>query len=248
MQARLVCDTSFKQAYGHSCADNWLAPRRSAHCFVRHAARASAEGLPLLATEFTRCRSAKKGYENNAQKDGGNGNLHRGVCDERGGAGRHVALLEKSVTSASRIRIVTLMACIAVAVTSADARARIRVQKAHVRFLATSTMVRGTWGYNQDIFLAELQPARHGELQLVRLIDEYPNLYPPLPAEILTSQSGTVLKVKRDAQCDLLFGQVLLRTAPGDPMAILPVRLGYQPQMDRTPEARTLIPCYRTVR
>ena len=140
------------------------------------------------------------------------------------------------------------MACIAAAVTSADARPRIRVQKARVRFLATSTFVRGTWGYNQDIFLVELTPVRNGELLLVRLIDEYPNLFPPLPAEVLKSQSGTVLKVKRDAQCDLPFGQVLLRTAPGDPMAILHERLGYQPQMDRTPEARTLLPCYRTVR
>lgn len=117
-----------------------------------------------------------------------------------------------------------------------------------MRFLATSTVVRGTWGYNQDIFLAELQPARNGELQLVRLIDEYPNFYPPLAAEVLKSKSGTVLKVRRDAQCDLPFGQVQLRTAPGDPMAILHERLGYQPRMDRTPEARTPLPCYRTVR
>jgi hypothetical protein len=125
----------------------------------------------------------------------------------------------------------TVVALIAAAATSAGARARIRVQKVHVRFLATSTVVRGTWGYNEDIFLAELQPARSGELQLVRLIDEYPNYYAPLPVAVLTSQNGTALKVKRDAQCDLPFGRVLLRTAPGDLMAILPERLGYQPPM-----------------
>jgi hypothetical protein len=140
------------------------------------------------------------------------------------------------------------MACVAAFITSADARARIRVQKAHVRFLATSTVVRGTWGYNQDIFLAELQPARHGELQLVRLIDEYPNCYPPLATEVLKSKYGTVFKVRRDSQCDLPFGKIQLRTTPGDPMAILNERLGYQPEMDRTPEARTPVPCYRTVR
>jgi hypothetical protein len=160
----------------------------------------------------------------------------------------HVALLENPLISASLIRILTVMACIATVSASADARPRIRVQKAHVRFLATSTVVRGTWGYNQDIFLAELQPARHGELQLVRLIDEYPNLSPPLPAEVLTSPSGTVLKVKRDSQCDLPFGQVQLRTAPDDPMAILHERLSYQPEMGRTPGAWTPVPCYRTVR
>jgi hypothetical protein len=214
----------------------------------------------------------RRDYEDNAQEDGGSGDLSCGVCDGRGGADEHVSmadqpnrgaeytllekpnafshieLLEKSLTSVSLIRTLTVMACIAAAVTSADARARIRVQKAHVRFLATSTVVRGSWGYNQDTYLAELRPARNGELQLVRLIDEYPNLSPPLPAEVLTSQSGTVLKVKRDSQCDLPFGQVLLRTAPGDPMAILHERLGYQPEMSRTPEARTPLPCYRTVR
>lgn len=189
-----------------------------------------------------------KGHENNAQENGSNGNLYCGVRDERGGADRHVALLEKSLTSASRIRILTLMACIAASITPADARARIRVQKAHVRFLATSTVVRGTWGYNQDVFLAELRPARNGELQLVRLIDEYPNFNSPLSVEVLKSKSGTVLKVRRDSQCDLPFGQMQLRTAPGDPMAILNERLGYQPQMDRTPEAGTPVPCYRMVR
>jgi hypothetical protein len=120
--------------------------------------------------------------------------------------------------------------------------------KAQVRFLATSTEIRGTWGTNEDTFLVELQPVHHGELQLVRLLDEYPNPYPPLPVEILKSQSGTVLRVRRDAQCDRPFGEILLRTAPGDPMAILPERLSYQPQLDRIPEARKLIPCYRTVR
>ena len=32
--------------------------------------------------ELPRCRSTRKGYENNAQEDGGNGNLHRNVCGE----------------------------------------------------------------------------------------------------------------------------------------------------------------------
>src|ERR1035441_9647861 len=71
-----------------------------------------------------------------------------------------------------------------------------RAQKAGVHFLATSTVVRGTWGYNQDIFLVDLSPAKDREPRLARLIDEYSNLLPPLSAEILTSQNGTVLRVK----------------------------------------------------
>jgi hypothetical protein len=140
------------------------------------------------------------------------------------------------------------MVGMAMAVTSADARPHIRVQKAQVRFLATSTEIRGTWGTNEDAFLVEFEPVHNGELQLVRLLDEYPNPYPPLPAEILKSQSGTILRVRRDLQCDRPFGEILLRTAPGDPMAILPERLTYQPQMDRIPDAQKLVPCYRTVR
>ncbi len=89
---------------------------------------------------------------------------------------------------------------------------------------------------------------RRGESQLVRLIDEYPNLFPPIPAEILRSQSGTVLRVKRDPQCDRAFGEILLRTAPGDPMAILPERLSYQPVLDWTPASGTILPCYRVLR
>lgn len=83
---------------------------------------------------------------------------------------------------------------------------------------------------------------------LVRLIDEYPNGFPPLSTEVLTSDSGTVLKVRRDSRCDVAYGKVLLRTRPGDPMAILRERLGYQPVMDRIPEPDMIMPCYRTVR
>jgi hypothetical protein len=82
----------------------------------------------------------------------------------------------------------------------------------------------------------------------VRLIDEYLNLFPPIPAEVLRSQSGTVLRVTRDPQCDRPFGEILLRTAPGDLMAILPERLGYQPALDRTPASGTVLPCYRVLR
>lgn len=146
------------------------------------------------------------------------------------------------------LRAVTAIAVIAISVHSADARPRIRVQKTHVRFLAASTFVRGTWGYNQDIFLAELLSLRHGEPLLVRLIEEYPNGFPPLSADALTSPGGTVLRVLRDVQCDLPYASILLRTAPSDPRATLHERLGYSPQLDKTPEPDAILPCYRTVR
>lgn len=149
---------------------------------------------------------------------------------------------------ASFIPTLTAIASIAVAISSANAKPSIHVEKAQVRFLATSTFLRGTWGTNQDVFLAELAPVRKGEFQLVRLMDEYPNFFPPIPAEVLRSQSGTVLRVTRDPQCDRPFGEILLRTAPGDLMAILPERLGYQPALDRTPAPGTVLPCHRVLR
>lgn len=143
------------------------------------------------------------------------------------------------------IRIATLAAVCAGA---AGAQAHTHVEKAHVHFLATSTLVRGTYGYNQDVFLVELRFSAHGESSLARLIDEYPNLSPPLAARDLRSPSGIVFWVRRDAKCDLPYADVLLRTAPGDPMALLPERLGYQPHLERTPGPDEVLPCYRTAK
>lgn len=114
--------------------------------------------------------------------------------------------------------------------------------------MATGTLVRGTWGQNEDTYLAELSLSHDTESVLVRLIDTYPNEAPPLSREALMSPSGTVLRVSRDPQCDSLYGEMLLRTAPGDPMAILLERLEYQPQLSWTPQPSTNVPCYRTVR
>jgi hypothetical protein len=83
---------------------------------------------------------------------------------------------------------------------------------------------------------------------LIRLVDTYPNEWPPLSREVLKSDAGTVLPVKRDAECDRPFGEMLLRTAPGDPMAILQERLGYRPPLDWTPAPGTVLPCYRVLR
>lgn len=120
-------------------------------------------------------------------------------------------------------------------------------QKMRVRFLATSTLLRGTWGWNEDTYLAEILLPKQDETVLVRLVDAYSSNWPPLSHKVITSE-GSLLAVRRDAQCDRPFGQILLRTAPGDPLAILPERLGYLPPPDRTPTPETTLPCYRVLR
>jgi hypothetical protein len=152
------------------------------------------------------------------------------------------------MTRVNFINMAALVALVAACVGTAGSQAHARAQKAHVHFLATSTLLRGTWGYNQDVFLVELRFAAHGEPVLARLIDEYPSLFSPLTAEDLRSPSGTVFRVRRDAQCDLPYREILLRTAPGDPMAILPERLGYQPKLEKTPQPDEILPCYRTAK
>jgi hypothetical protein len=119
---------------------------------------------------------------------------------------------------------------------------------AHAHFLATSTCLRGTWGLNLDVYLAEIVPLKGSAPALVRLIDEYRNLDSPLSEEVLTSAEGATLQVRRDPQCDVPFVQMQLRTAPGDPKAILHERLGYQPKLSNMPRPSDILPCYRTVR
>ena len=145
-------------------------------------------------------------------------------------------------------RFASVAVVLATSAATAGARPHKQGQKAQIRFLATSTLVRGTWGWNEDTYLAELRLTTGGEPLLVRLVDAYPNAAPPLPRTALTSTSGTVLSVRRDTECDFPYGQMILRTAPGDPMSILLERLGYWPQLTRTPAPNELLFCYRTVR
>lgn len=145
-------------------------------------------------------------------------------------------------------RIVSIVAIIAISATTAGAWPHKSGQKARVRFVATSTLIRGTWGQNEDTYLAQVLTAHGEEPYLIRLVDAYPNEAPPLSVAKLTSDSGTLLRVQRDPQCDRLYGEILLRTAPGDPMGILLEPLGYRPPMKSAVNSETMIPCYRTVR
>jgi hypothetical protein len=123
-----------------------------------------------------------------------------------------------------------------------------RFIKARVRFLATSTVFHSDFGANQDIYLAEVDLRGSSGGTLIRLIDEYPPYRPPFSHAILTSPNGTTLKILRDPNCDTAFFKIPLRTVPGDPMALLPERLGYTPKLPQAIEPGTVIPCYRTLR
>jgi hypothetical protein len=157
-----------------------------------------------------------------------------------------VAICRDALTRGKTLR---LLALLGLAISSGIAEAKtpgLRPLKANTRFLAASTNIRRTWGANEDVFLAQIVPYRGSQPILVRLIDEYWNLLPPLSATTLTSATGTTLRLRRDAQCDMPYAKMQLRTAPGDPMAILHERLGYRPQLQKTPEPEELLPCYRT--
>lgn len=120
--------------------------------------------------------------------------------------------------------------------------------KANVQFLATSTAVHTGVGTSQDVYLVIITMRRSNEAILARLVDEFPPYRTVLSSEVLTSADGSSLKIRRDATCDRAFRQIPLRTAPGDPIGILPERLGFHPSvLDRLgPEA--VLPCYRTER
>jgi hypothetical protein len=131
-------------------------------------------------------------------------------------------------------RFASVAVVLAISAAAAGAWPHKQGPKAQIRFLAASTLVRGTWGWNEDIYFAELMFLAVGAPLLLRLIDAYPNEAPPSSQTVLTAPSETMLKVCRDTGCDFPYGQMILRTAPGDPIAILPERLGYWPQLTRT--------------
>jgi hypothetical protein len=117
-----------------------------------------------------------------------------------------------------------------------------------VKFLAASTLIRGTFGENEDTFLAQVLIAHGAESKLIRLIDAYANEAPPLSVAALRSESGTLMRIERDPRCDRLYGELPLRAAPGDSLAILPTKLSYLPHLELQLPPESILPCYRTVR
>jgi hypothetical protein len=120
--------------------------------------------------------------------------------------------------TASRARLMTASLLAVVSCSTALARTQKCGQKARVKFLAASTLIRGTFGPNEDTYLAELGLDKKSEHILVRLIDAYPNQTPPILGEGLTAPSGSTQRARRDFGCDPSCWQMIMRTAPGDPM------------------------------
>ena len=118
------------------------------------------------------------------------------------------------------LHIGAIFAVMTLATSSAGAWPHKHGQKARVHFPATSTLIRGTWGQNEDTYLAQLHLPKQNEAVLVGLVDAYPNEWPPLGRKILSADAGSVLPVKRDQDCDRPFGEILLRRrrrSPGHP-------------------------------
>ena len=144
---------------------------------------------------------------------------------------------------------IVILVCTSPQSATAGKRSQIRIVRAHVRFLATSSSVHSSWGGSEDIYLAEIEfggTAR--ETGLVWLIDEYAPYRVSIPTAMLTSTSMTSFRLRRDRGCDVAYGLMPLRTAPGDPMAILPEHLSFQPVLPEQITPMSVIPCYRLVR
>ena len=121
--------------------------------------------------------------------------------------------------------------------------------KAKVRFLADSTIVRSSYGENQDVYLVTLTAGLGDSSAVVaRLIDRYPPSGAPISPEVLALEQTTIFRVHRDHQCDIAYRDLVLRTRPGDPFAILPERLGFKPEMSTPIGPGHVLPCYRVVR
>jgi hypothetical protein len=121
--------------------------------------------------------------------------------------------------------------------------------KLRVHFLATSTSIHTGEGRDQDVYLIELETENSdSRTVLARLVDEYPSFRAAIATNILRSDGSTILRLRRDTTCDIALKQMPLRTAPGDPEAILPERLGFDPQLPSTTDLNMTLPCYRLVR
>jgi hypothetical protein len=153
-------------------------------------------------------------------------------------------MVGKSVLRSSRIVLLASLVASGVA-----GQRHAGVLTANVRFAATSTSVHTGEGRNQDVYLIQLTPRiPGGQTGLARLVDEYPSFRAVLSRRVLIAGSGSTLRLIRDESCDRAFSDMPLRTAPGNPTAILPEKLGYRPDLDSTIAPDTLLPCYRLVR
>jgi hypothetical protein len=144
--------------------------------------------------------------------------------------------------------ISSLLICMLGSAGKIECSRRIKSVRPTVRFLATSWFVRGTWGRNEDRYLVEITPPRSESSSLAYLIDSYPNEAPPQTVEALNSQVDSKPNVRLDFGCDIPVRALVLRTAPGDLMAVLPEQHSFQPKLDPPLRWDEIVPCYRTMR
>lgn len=122
--------------------------------------------------------------------------------------------------------------------------------RCRIRLLATSTSVRVDMGRNEDVYLAALSwqhPKQHSDVTLARLVDDYPGYRSGILDSIRVSTNAT-FRVERDPSCDRALALIPIRTAPGDPRAVLPERLGYSVPVPLAVTSTGILPCYRVVR
>ncbi|HEX4037748.1 MAG TPA: hypothetical protein VHX37_06795 [Acidobacteriaceae bacterium] len=129
-----------------------------------------------------------------------------------------------------------------------SAMSHVHVVKVRVRFLATSTSVHSGVGESQDVYLVELPADTFGENPiLARLVDDYSPAQTAFSPKAL-SGDGLILRIRRDESCDTTLADMPLRTAPGDPLAILPERFGFHVVLPRETSTDEILPCYKTFR
>lgn len=151
------------------------------------------------------------------------------------------------LTTRSILRI-TMVPSLLLSTAVGSAKPHIHVIKTRVRFLATSTSVRSGIGESQDVYLVELPSGIGSEgSMLARLVDYYSSPQAGFSPGHLSGE-GPILRIRRDGSCDTPLADMPLRTAPGDPMAILPERFQYEPPLPQGTNINAVLPCYRTVR
>lgn len=122
-----------------------------------------------------------------------------------------------------------------------------RIQRLQVHFLATSTSIHGKEAGSEDVYLVELTD-ENGRIGLARLVDQYPDYRLPLSRAAISSSEGQHLQLLRDPACDVALKNLPLRTAPGDPVAVLPERLRFEPNLPPNVAQDAPLPCFRVVR
>ena len=117
-----------------------------------------------------------------------------------------------------------------------------------VRFIAISTVVRSAWSGNQDVYLVELREKSRGVPFLAKLIDEYPGYGSAIPRRLLVSNATSLIKVRRDQECDVRYGDMPKHAGPGDSMATYLSPLTSIPNIYLQVDRDVIVECFRLVR